>query len=152
MKKSDNLEVVGRSLAGIFCKLGMKDIDASILAALMMEDKGLCVYDVKERLSYSVSGITFSLHRLMESYMIARGKKGKRYLYRVDTRVFSAHINLVEKVDKHDVSKLKSRIEKAVKLERHRGKPRKLMEKVEKVEKHLKMSVSNPDIWEETGV
>ncbi len=152
MKESDNLEVVGRSLAGIFCKLGMKDIDASILAAPMMEDRGLCVYDVKERLSYSVSRITFSLHRLMKSHMIAREKKGKGYLYRVDTRVLSAHINLVEKVDEHNMSKLKNRIEKAVKLEGHRGKPRKLMEKVEKVEKHLKMSVSNPDIWEETGV
>jgi len=152
VKESVNLEAVGKSLAGIFCKLGMRDIDASILAVLMMEDKELCVYGVKERLSYSVSGITSSLHRLMMSHMVARAEKGKRYLYRADTRVLSALINLVEEMSGHDVSKLKSRIEEAVKLERHREKLGKLMEKVERVEKHLKMSVLNLKRWEETGV
>jgi len=152
VKKLENLEAVGESLAGIFCKLGMKDIDASILAVLMIEDRELCVYDIKERLSYSISGITSSLHRLIKSHMVVRVKRGKRYLYRADAHVLSALINLVEEISRHDVPKLKSRIEEAVKLERHREKLRKLMDRVERVEKHLKTLVLNLKKWEETGI
>ena len=133
-----NLSRLRSRLAEIFCKFGMKNIDAQILAELMIENQKLCAGDIGKRLNYSLSGVTSSLHRLMRYRLVTREKSGRRYLYRADGHVLSALLYLMEEVERYDLKKLKKEIRKVSRLERYKEKLKELMERIENAELQLK--------------
>jgi len=133
-----NLSRLRSRLAEIFCKFGMKNIDAQILAELMIENQKLCACDIGKRLNYSLSGVTSSLHRLMRYRLVTREKSGRRYLYRADGHVLSALLYLMEEVERYDLKKLKKEIRKVSRLERYKEKLKELMERIENAEIQLK--------------
>ena len=133
-----NLSRLRSRLAEIFCKFGMKNIDAQILAELMIENQKLCAGDIGKRLNYSLSGVTSSLHRLMRYRLVTREKSGRRYLYRADGHVLSALLYLMEEVERYDLKKLKKEIRKVSRLERYKEKLKELMERIENAEIQLK--------------
>jgi len=147
-----NLEKVRYRLAEIFCKFGIKSVDAHVLAELIIENKRLCACDLVERLNYSISGVTSSLHRLMKNHLVIREKSGKKYLYRADGHVLSALLYLVEEIERHNIPKLKTEIKVVSRLERHKEKLRELMDRIEKAETQLKTLIKGLKSIEEVGL
>jgi len=137
-----NFERIRSRLSGIFRKFGIKSMDADILAQLMIENQPLCACDLGERLNYSISGVTSSLHRLMKSHLVIREKFGKKYFYRVDGHLLSALLHLMEEIQRHDFQKLKAEIRNVSKMERCKERLRGLMERIEEAENQLKLMVN----------
>ncbi|RLF52744.1 MAG: transcriptional regulator [Thermoplasmata archaeon] len=137
-----NFERIRSRLAGIFRKFGIRSMDADILAQLMIENRPLCACDLGERLNYSISGVTSSLHRLMKSHLVIREKFGKKYFYRVDGHLLSALLHLMEEIQRHDFQKLKAEIRNVSKMERCKERLRGLMERIEEAENQLKLMVN----------
>ena len=147
-----NFENLRSRLSGIFQKFGIKSMDADILAQLMIENQPLCTCDLGERLNYSISGVTSSLHRLMKNHLVIREKIGKKYFYRVDGHLLSVLLYLMEEILRHDFQKLKAEIRNASKIEKHKERLRKLMERIEEAENQLKMMINGLKHVEEASV
>ncbi|MCD6275591.1 MAG: transcriptional regulator [Thermoplasmata archaeon] len=137
MKNMDDWIAVRNALAKIFCKLGIRDVDAIILAELIMYDENMSVEMLKKRLNYSISGITSSLHRLMRLHLVARSKKGKKYLYKSESNILSILIHLIEEIRKYDMPLLKRKLEKAKENNELKKKMETLSEKIKKAEEYL---------------
>jgi len=147
-----NFERIRSRLAGIFRKFGIKSMDADILAQLMIENRPLCVSDLGERLNYSISGVTSSLHRLMKSHLVIRERFGKKYFYRVDGHLLSALLHLVEEILRHDFQKLKAEIRDVSRIERCKEKLKELMERIEEAENQLKLMIKGLRYVEEASL
>lgn len=137
------------SLARIFQKFGIKYTDANVLATLFIENDSLSVNDLKERLNYSVSGITLSLHRLMKSDLVARYKRGKKYLYKAESGILSVLHHLIEEIRRHDIPRLKRRLREKIRIDKYKYKLESLKEKIEAVEEHLNTLLNHLKICEE---
>ena len=147
-----NFEKIRSRLAGIFRKFGIKSMDADILAQLMIENRPLCACDLGERLNYSISGVTSSLHRLMKSHLVIRERFGKKYFYRVDGHLLSALLHLVEEILRHDFQKLKAEIRDVSRIERCKEKLKELMERIEEAENQLKLMIKGLRYVEEASL
>jgi len=142
IQKIMNFEKIRSRLAGIFRKFGIKSMDADILAQLIIENRPLCACDLEERLNYSISGVTTSLHRLMKSHLVIREKFGKKYFYRVDSHLLSALLHLMEEILRHDFQKLKKDVRDATGTERHRERLDELLNRIEEAEHQLKLIIN----------
>ena len=147
-----NFENLRSRLSGIFQKFGIKSRDADILAQLVIENRPLCACDLGGSLNYSISGVTSSLHRLMKSHLVVREKIGKRYFYRVDGHLLSVLLYLMEEIVRHDFQKLKAEIRNASKIERHKERLKKLMERIEEAENQLKLMINGLKNVEGAGI
>ncbi len=142
--KNVNIRDVRDSLSRIFCKLGIRDVDATILADLIIEDRDMSVEEIRKRLNYSISGVTSALHRLMRMHLVVRNKRGKRYLYRSESNILSVLLHLVEEINRRDLRNLQMKIEGTLKAvgKEEEEKLRKLREKVKKAEGYLQSLIS----------
>jgi len=104
--KSSVIRDVRESLAKIFDKAGIREVDANVLAELLIRDRDMDVQEIAENLGYSLSGVTGSLHRLMRLHLIVRKKEGKRYLYRSESNVLSVFLRLLEDIYNHDLPRV----------------------------------------------
>jgi len=141
---------IRESLAKIFCKLGLRDVDAIILAELIIEDRGMTVIELKSSLNYSISGITAALHRLMRLYLVTRKKREKKYVYQSESNILSILLHLIWEIKNHDVQDLKRKIEIGIQnLPKKKDKIEKLRERVEKAEKYLQALLNLLSQYEE---
>ncbi|HDM67015.1 MAG TPA: transcriptional regulator [Thermoplasmatales archaeon] len=152
IQKIMNFEKIRSRLAGIFQKFGIKSMDADILAHLMIENRPLCACELGERLNYSISGVTSSLHRLMKNHLVVREKLGKKYFYRVDGHLLSALLHLMEELLRHDFQKLKAEIKNVSKMGRCKEKLKELVEGIEEAENQLKLMVKSLKYVEEANI
>lgn len=146
------LEEIRSSLARILKRFGMKDLDASVLAELMMEDDNLSVSDLKRRLSYSTSGITSSLHRLMRDNLVVRHRKGKKFLYRAEAGILSALHHLIDEIRKHDLLHLKKKLRTITTSNKHEQKIRMLKKRVDRMERLLAILLNHIKRQEEAAL
>ena len=141
---------IRESLAKIFCKLGLRDVDAIILAELIIEDREMTVHEFKSSLNYSISGITSALHRLMRLHLVTRKKREKKYVYQSESNILSILLHLIGEIKNHDVQELKRKIEIGIRnLPKEKNKIEKLRERVEKAEKYLQALIDLLSQYEE---
>ena len=141
---------IRESLAKIFCKLGLRDVDAIILAELIIEDREMTVHEFKSSLNYSISGITSALHRLMRLHLVTRKKREKKYVYQSESNILSILLHLIWEIKNHDVQDLKRKIEIGIQnLPKKKDKIEKLRERVEKAEKYLQALIDLLSQYEE---
>ncbi len=145
-----NVGEIRESLARIFCKLGIRDVDAIILAELIIEDREMAVDELKRHLNYSISGITSSLHRLMRLHLVVRSKRGKRYMYHSQSNILSILLHLIEEINSRDIPNLKRKIDRTLRNLGEEGeKIKKLRSKVEKAEMYLQSLITLLSDYEE---
>jgi len=147
-----NFENIRSRLAEIFRKFGIKSMDADILAQLIIENRPLCACELGERLNFSISGVTSSLHRLMKSHLVIREKFGKKYFYRVDGHLLSALLHLMEEILGHDFQRLKAEIRGALRMERYKERLKELMGRIEEAEAQLKLLIKGLKHAEEANI
>lgn len=123
-------------LAKIFSKAGIRDVDANILAELLILDKKVSVNELSERLGYSISGITTSLHRLMKMHLVLRNKIGRKYLYQSESNILSGLFHLIEDIKQYDIHNLLRKINKKL-LDYKEERIKKLKEKIEEANEYL---------------
>lgn len=104
--ESNVIGSIRESLAKIFVKAGIGEVDANVLAELLIRDRDMDVQEIAGNLDYSVSGVTGSLHRLMRLHLVVRNKEGKKYLYRSESNVLSVFLRLVEDIYNHDLPRV----------------------------------------------
>ena len=104
--KNVGIRNIRESLAEMFIKTGIRDVDANVLAELLIRDRDMDVKEIANNLDYSISGVTGSLHRLMRLHLIVRKREGKKYLYRSESNVLSVFLRLVEDIYHHDLPRV----------------------------------------------
>ena len=138
VKTVNALGEIRESLAKIFSKLGVRDIDANVLSHLLIMNREMSVCELAETLKCSVSGVTSALHRLMRIHLVVRKKEGRKYLYRSATNIIDVLHWLVQEILSYDIPTLKRKIEKILPtLKEERSMIQELEENIEKAEKYL---------------
>ncbi len=135
--KVENLDrEIRESMANIFIKLGMKDTDANVLAEIIKTGHEMSAYELAKQLGYSISGVTSSLHRLMRMHLIARTKKGKRYIYRSESSLLCTLLHLIEEIRSHELPELLRKINDRLRISKEASLLN-LRDKVESADKYL---------------
>ncbi len=129
------------SLARLFGRIGMRDVDARVFAELLVSDEELSADEISVRTDYSLSAVTTSLHRLMRFNIVVRVKRGKKYYYKAEGHILKALYSLLQEIYLHEVIPLKRLVEESV--DRVEGKAkrklRKLKERLDVAEEYLKL-------------
>ena len=126
------------ALAKIFIKLGIRDMDATVLAELIKDGKDMCVDKLSKKLNYSISGTTSSLHRLMKMHLVGRTKRGKKYIYKSESNLLSTLLHLIEDIHRHEIQKLLEKIDFSLKVSPDKN-LESFREKVETADRYLSM-------------
>jgi len=108
----NGIERIRESMAKVFARGGIRDVDALVLSELLMWDRYMEVGEIARNLNYSISGVTGSLHRLMRMHLVIRKKMGKKYLYKSESDILSVFIRLVQEIYEHDLPRLQHVIDK----------------------------------------
>ncbi len=132
---------IREAMAKIFMRLGIRDVDANVLAEILILDREMSVNELSEILEYSISGITSSLHRLMRMHLVIRNKIGKKYVYKTDSNILSTLLHLIEDIQRHEIPALMREVKKKL-LKNGNDKIKKLKEKVERANEYLAMMVN----------
>jgi len=101
--KNENIAPVFRSIAQIFVKFGLRDVDAHVLSVLIFYDREMAVEEIREKVNYSISAITMALHRLMRAYLVSRSKRGKRFYYRPRCSILCTVYYLISEIHRHEI-------------------------------------------------
>ena len=133
--KVENIEEIRSATAKIFTRLGIRDVDANVLAEILILDRETSVSELSKTLGYSISGVTSSLHRLMRMHLVHRNKIGKKYMYKSESNLLSALLHLMEDIQRHEIPVLMEKIKK--KEKRGNEKIKELKEKVERANEYL---------------
>ena len=136
VKVGNYMKDIRRDLANIFNKVGMRDVDANILAEILILDEAVSVDELSEKLGYSISGITSSLHRLMKMHLVFRNKNGRKYVYQSNSNVLSALFHLIEDIKRYDIHNLLRKINNEI-SDYKDEKIKKLRNKIEEANKYL---------------
>ncbi len=105
--KEGNIGRIRESLAKIFAKAGIREVDSNVLAELLIRSRDMDVKELAENLNYSISGVTSSLHRLIRLHLVVRKKRGKRYIYSSESNVLSVFLRLIEDIYNHDLPRVR---------------------------------------------
>ena len=124
------------AVAKIFIKLGVRDVDANVLAEIIRFNKELTADELAKRLNYSISGVTSSLHRLMRTHLIVRRKIGRKYIYRSESSILSTLIHLIDDIRSHELPDLLKKIDMRLEM-KEEEEIKKLKEKVESADRYL---------------
>ncbi|RLF41659.1 MAG: transcriptional regulator [Thermoplasmata archaeon] len=127
---------IRQDLAKIFNKIGMRDVDANILAELFILDREISVDELAEKLGYSISGVTSSLHRLMRVHLVLRSKNGRKYVYRSESSILSGLFHLIEDIKRYDIHNLLKNINRKL-SDYTDDRIKKLKNKVEEANEYL---------------
>ena len=131
----NDMNDIRSAMAKIFMRLGIRDVDANVLAELLILDREISVNELSGILGYSISGVTSSLHRLMRMHLVIRNKIGKKYVYKTESNILSALLNLIEDIRRHEIQILSKNIEnKNLKKDK---KIRELKERVDRANEYL---------------
>ncbi len=136
----NNMNNIRSAMAKIFMRLGIRDVDANILAELLILDREISVNELSEILGYSISGVTSSLHRLMRMHLVIRNKIGKKYVYKTESNILSALLNLIEDIRRHEIQILSKNIEN--KMLKKDKKIKELKERVNRANEYLGRIIS----------
>lgn len=136
MKIVDYTMDIRQDLAKIFNKIGMRDVDANILAELFILDREISVDELAEKLGYSISGVTSSLHRLMRVHLVLRSKNGRKYVYRSESSILSGLFHLIEDIKRYDIHNLLKNINRKL-SDYTDDRIKKLKNKVEEANEYL---------------
>lgn len=104
--KDEKVNEIRKSLAKLFRRFGLRDVDACVLAHLIIIDSKISVRALANDIHQSISGVTSALHRLMRMHLVIRDKQGKMYIYRTESNLLSALLNLIEDIRAHELSDL----------------------------------------------
>ncbi len=137
VKKIEN--EIRKSLAKVFQRFGLRDVDACILAELFIVDREISVSELSERIEHSISGVTSAMHRLMRMHLVVRDKKGHAYLYKTESNLLSALLHLIEDVRMHEIKELKNKLN--AKEINSSSLLSELRDKVERADEHLTILV-----------
>ena len=138
MKVEDDVKDIRNAMKKVFTKFGIREVDANVLAEIIILDRETSVDELSKRLGYSISGITSSMHRLMKMHLVIRDKVGKKYVYKTESNLLSALLHLIEDLRTHEIPYLKKKIERKL-LENDDKRMRELKEKVEKASEYLEI-------------
>ncbi len=111
--KDGKVNDIRKSLAKIFRRFGLRDVDACVLAHLIIIDSEISVRALANDIQLSISGVTSALHRLMRMHLVIRDKQGKMYMYRTESNLLSALLHLVEDIRAHELRDLKTIISRS---------------------------------------
>ncbi len=136
----NNMNNIRSAMAKIFMRLGIRDVDANILAGLLILDREISVNELSGILGYSISGVTSSLHRLMRMHLVIRNKIGKKYVYKTESNILSALLNLIEDIRRHEIQILSKNIEN--KMLKKDKKIKELKERVNRANEYLGRIIS----------
>ncbi len=140
VKPTNALGEIRESLAKVFSKLGVRDIDASVLSHLLIMNREMSVCELAETLKCSISGVTSALHRLMRIHLVVRKKEGRRYLYRSATNIINVLYWLVDEILTYDIPNIQKKIRNAIPvLKEERPVVEEFEKNIEKAEKYLTM-------------
>ena len=140
MKTTNALGEIRESLAKVFSKLGVRDIDANILSHLLIINREMSVCELAENMRCSISGVTSALHRLMRIHLVVRKKEGRRYLYRSATNIINVLYWLVQEILTYDIPNIKKKIGDALPgLKEEQPVIEEFEKNIERAEKYLTM-------------
>jgi len=137
--ENKSLGRIREAIAKIFVKVGLRDIDATVLSELIMRNRAMTAQEIANELRCSLSGVTGGLHRLMRLHLVVRKKEGKKYLYLSESNILSLILRLLEDISQHDLPRLKRVIgEEMDHLKDENARViRELNNKIEKAEEYL---------------
>ena len=129
------------SLARLFGRIGMRDVDARVFAELLVSDEELSANEISVRTDYSLSAVTTSLHSLMRFNIVVRVKRGKKYYYKAEGHILKALYSLLQEIYLHEVIPLKRLVEESVDSVEGEAKRKliKLKERLDVAEEYLKL-------------
>ena len=143
------LRRVRDSLARLFGRIGMRDVDSRVFAELLVHSEEMTADEISRRTDYSLSAVTTSLHRLMRFNIVTRVKRGKKYYYRTEGHILKALYSLLQEVYLQEVLPLKKLVEDS--MENVEGEAReklqKLQERLKIAEKYMEILLDRGDIY-----